>query len=72
MTEYLISVLQHDHHHVPVVEVGVRCGCIAMDVQVQVVGPRAPLARFCLQTRPPLHQQHIHPRWPAPLWPPQL
>jgi hypothetical protein len=40
MAEYLILVWQHVHHHVPVVEVGERCGCIVVDVQVQVVGPR--------------------------------
>jgi hypothetical protein len=34
MAEYLISVLQHIHHHLPVVEVGERCGCIAVDVHV--------------------------------------
>jgi hypothetical protein len=67
MTEYLTLGLQHVHHHVPVLEADERYGCIAMDLQVQVIGPRPPLAHFHLQTRPPLHQQHIHPRWPPPL-----
>jgi hypothetical protein len=40
-------------------EVGEHCGCIAVDVQVQAVGPHPPLACFRLQTRPPLRQQHI-------------
>jgi hypothetical protein len=70
MAEYLILVLQHVHHHVSVVEVGECCGCIVVDVQVQAIGPRPPLARFLLQTCPPIHQQHIHPRWPPPLRPP--
>jgi hypothetical protein len=48
MAGYLILVLQHVHHNVPVVEVGKRCGCIAVDSQVQVVGPRPPPARFHL------------------------
>jgi hypothetical protein len=34
MEEYLISVWQHIHHHLPVMEVDERCGCIAMDDQV--------------------------------------
>jgi hypothetical protein len=37
--EYLISVLQHVDHYVLVVEVDEHCGCIAVDDQVQVVGP---------------------------------
>jgi hypothetical protein len=32
MAEYLVSALQHVHHHVPVMEVGERCGCIVVDV----------------------------------------
>jgi hypothetical protein len=52
MAEYLIFILQHVHHHVPVVEVGERCVCIAVDVQVQAIGPHPPLARFHLQTHP--------------------
>jgi hypothetical protein len=31
MAEYLISVWQHVHHHVPDVQVDDRCGCIAAD-----------------------------------------
>jgi hypothetical protein len=69
---YLISVLQHVHHHVSVGEVGARCGCIVVDVQVQAVGPRPPLAHFHLQTRAPLRRRCIHPRWPPLLRPPQL
>jgi hypothetical protein len=72
MVEYLISALQHAHHHIPVVEVDEHYGFIAVDIQVQAVGPRPPLACFCLQTCPPLRQQHIHPGWPPLLQPPQL
>jgi hypothetical protein len=55
--EYLISVLQHVHHHVPVMEVDGCCGCTVMDDQVQAVGPRPHLARSHLQTHPPLHNR---------------
>jgi hypothetical protein len=39
---------------------------------VQVVGPRPPRACFHLQTHSPPRQQHIHPRWPPTLRPPQV
>jgi hypothetical protein len=48
MPEYLILVWQHVHHHVSIMDVDERCGCIAVDGQVQVVGPRPPRACFHL------------------------
>jgi hypothetical protein len=32
MAEYLFLVLQHVYHHVLVMGVGERCGCIAVDI----------------------------------------